>query len=89
MGPPKDNLVLEGIRYGLFEQLCQAQGIPFELRRVSREEVLAADEVLLSSATKEVIACTVLDGKPVGNGKPGPIYGKLFAGYQQAKRSTS
>ena len=41
MGPPKDNLVLEGIRYGLFEQLCQAQGIPFELRRVSREEVLA------------------------------------------------
>jgi D-alanine transaminase len=87
MGPPKDNLVLEGIRYGLFEQLCQAQRIPFELRRVSREEVLAADEVLLSSATKEVIACTVLDGKPVGNGKPGPIYDKLFAGYQQAKRS--
>jgi D-alanine transaminase len=89
MGPPKDNLVLEGIRYRLLEQLCQAQGIPFELRRVSREEVLGADEILLSSATKEVIACTVLDGKPVGNGKPGPIYDKLFAGYQQAKRSST
>jgi len=88
LGPPKDHLVLEGIRYGLLEQLCGAQGIPFELRRVSREEVLAADEVLLSSATKEILACTVLDGKPVGNGKPGPIYEKLFSGYQQAKRST-
>ena len=88
LGPPKDNLVLEGIRYGLLEQLCSAQGIPFELRRVSREEVQAADEILLSSATKEIIACTVLDGQPVGKGQPGPIYEKLFSGYQQAKRST-
>ncbi|MBE7367069.1 D-amino acid aminotransferase [Ramlibacter pallidus] len=89
LGAPKDNLVLEGIRYGLLEELCRDAGIPFELRRVSREEVLAADEILLSSATKEILPCTRLDGRPVGNGRPGPIYGKLFAGYQQAKRSTS
>ncbi|MDB5955612.1 aminotransferase class IV [Ramlibacter sp.] len=87
LGPRKDNLVLEGIRYGLLEELCGAAGIPFELRPVSREEVLDADEILLSSATKEVMPCTVLDGKPVGNGRPGPIYEKLFSGYQQAKRS--
>jgi D-alanine transaminase len=87
LGPPKDNLVLEGIRYGLLEELCDKAGIPFELRRVSREEVLAADEILLSSATKEILPCTTLDGQPVGNGRPGPIYEKLFAGYQQAKRS--
>jgi D-alanine transaminase len=86
LGPPKDNLVLEGIRYGLLEQLCSQAGIPFELRRVSRDEVLAADEILLSSATKEILPCTKLDGQPVGNGRPGPIYEKLFAGYQQAKR---
>src|SRR3954471_2854898 len=72
LGPPKDNLVLEGIRYGLLEELCQRGGVPFELRRVSREEVLAADEILLSSATKEILPCTTLDGKPVANGKPGP-----------------
>ena len=89
LGPPKDNLVLEGIRYGLLEELCEQAGIPFELRRVSRGEVLAADEIMLSSATKEVLPCTTLDGKPVGNGRPGPIYEKLFAGYQQAKRSSS
>jgi D-alanine transaminase len=89
LGPPRDNLVLEGIRYGLLEELCQREGIPFELRRVARAEVLAADEVILSSATKEVLPCTQLDGKPVGNGRPGPIYEKLFAGYQQAKLTSS
>jgi D-alanine transaminase len=88
LGPVKDNLVLEGIRYGLIEDLCRKAGVPFELRRVSREEVLSADEVILSSATKEVVPCTSLDGRPVGNGRPGPIYEKLFAGYQQAKHSS-
>ncbi len=88
LGPPKDNLVLEGIRYGVLEEICQRAGIPFQLRRVSRDEVLAADEILLSSATKEVIACTLLDSRPVGNGRPGPIYEKLYEGYQQAKRAS-
>jgi D-alanine transaminase len=89
MGPPKDNLVLEGIRFGLIEEMCRAAGIPFELRRITRAEVLAADELLLSSATKEVLPVTLLDGQPVGHGvekgKPGPIYAKLYAQYQRAK----
>jgi D-alanine transaminase len=85
LGPPKDNLVLEGIRYGRLEQLCTENDIPFKLRRVARAEVLAADEILLSSATKEVIAVTRLDGNPVANGRPGPIYERLHAGYQRAK----
>ena len=89
LGAPRDNLVLEGIRYGLLEDLCRDAGVPFELRRVSREEVLAADEILLSSATKEVVPVTRLDGKPVGNGRPGPIYEKLYAGYQRAKQSSA
>ena len=84
MGPPKDHLVLEGIRYGLMEELCRATGIGFELRRISRAEVLGADEVLLSSATKEVLPVTTLDGSPVGNGQPGPVYAKLYAAYQKA-----
>jgi D-alanine transaminase len=86
LGPPKDHLVLEGIRYGLIEQLCLEAGIPFELRRIPREEVLSADELLLSSATKEVLPVTLLDGKPVGTGRPGPIYERLYAGYQRAKQ---
>jgi D-alanine transaminase len=85
IGTPKDNLVLEGIRYGLFETLCREAGIPFELRRVSRDEVFAADELLVSSATKEVLPVVRLDGRPIGTGKPGPIYQALYAGYQRAK----
>jgi D-alanine transaminase len=85
-GSPRDNLVLEGIRYGVIEELCRDAGLPFELRRITRDEVFAADELLLSSATKEVIAVTKLDGRPVANGKPGPIYDKLYAAYQRAKQ---
>lgn len=85
LGPLRDNLVLEGIRYGLFEDLCRAGGIPFELRRITKAEVLDADELLLSSATKEVLPITLLDGIKVGTGQPGPIYAKLYAAYQEAK----
>ena len=85
MGPPKDHLVLEGIRYALLEEICQAQGIPMALRRISQAEVLAADEVLLSSATKEVLPVTRIDDQPVGTGLPGPIYAQLYAAYQTAK----
>ena len=85
LGTPKDHLVLEGIRYGLIEQLCQDERLPFALRRISRAEVLGADELLLSSATKEVLSVTTLDGRPVGSGAPGPVYARLYAGYQRAK----
>ena len=92
IGPLRDNLLLEGIRYGLFEELCRAQGIAFELRRITRAEVLDADELLLSSATKEVLPVTLLDGNKVGHGanigRPGPVYAKLYAAYQGAKQQT-
>ena len=89
LGVPKDKLVLEGIRYGLIEEICAAAGIPFELRRITRAEVQAADELLLTSASKEVLPVTLLDGQPVGHGaqrgKPGPVYARLYAAYQQLK----
>ena len=88
MGPPKDHLVLEGIRYGLIEELCRGAGIGFELRRIAKAEVLAADELLLSSATKEVLPITRLDDQPVGKGQAGPVYQKLYAAYQQAKEAS-
>ena len=89
IGVPKNELVLEGIRFGLIEEMCRDLGLTFELRPISRAEVLAADELLLSSATKEVLPITRLDGQPVGNGQPGPIYAKLYAAYQQAKQKAA
>ena len=86
IGVPKNELVLEGIRFGLIEEMCRSLGLAFELRPITRAEVLAADELLLSSATKEVLPITQLDGQPVGNGQPGPVYAKLYAAYQQAKQ---
>jgi D-alanine transaminase len=85
LGTPKDNLVLEGVRYGLLEEICRTLGLVFELRRISREEVLKADELLLTSVSKEVLAVTTLDGHPVGNGMPGAVYQQLYAQYQRVK----
>ena len=85
--PPKDNLILEGIRYGLIEELCAAQGIVFEARKITQAEVFAADEVLLSSASKEVLPVVRIDDKIVGNGVPGAVFAKLYTGYQAAKQA--
>jgi D-alanine transaminase len=85
--PPKDNLILEGIRYGLIEELCAANGIRFEARRITREEVFGADEIMLSSASKEILPVVALDGATVGSGVPGPVYAKLYAAYQRAKQA--
>jgi hypothetical protein len=75
LGPPKSEHVLEGIRYELIKELCEECGIAYNLRPIAEGEVNAADEILLSSATKEVLPVTSLDGDAVGHGalrgKPG------------------
>jgi D-alanine transaminase len=83
--PPKDEKILEGIRYGLIAELAQRIGIALSVRKIAREEVESADELMLSSATKEILPVTIIDKKKVGDGKPGPVYRKLFAAYQEAK----
>lgn len=90
-GPPKNHLVLEGIRYGLMDEICAQQGLSFALRPIARTEVFDADELMLSSATKEVLAITTLDGQAVGHGatagKPGPVYQRIYQAYQAAKKT--
>lgn len=85
MAPPKNNLILEGIRYGLLEELCAAQKIPFVTRNITRDEVFNADEVLLTSASKEVLPVVAIDGKQIGTGQPGSVFKQLYAAYQKAK----
>jgi len=73
--------------------ICEEIGIAYNLRPIAEADVTAADELLLSSATKEVLPVTLLDGEPVGHGalrgKPGPIYARLYEAYQQAKLTQS
>jgi len=91
LGPPKSEHVLEGIRYELIRELCEQEGLALNLRPISEGEVTSADELMLSSATKEVLAITTLDGEPVGHGaargKPGPAYARIYEAYQQAKHA--
>jgi len=93
LGPPMNEHVLEGIRVGLLRELCEEEGIAYNLRPISEADVRAADELLLSSSGREVLAVTKLDGDLVGHGalrgKPGPVYGRLYEAYQRAKREQS
>ncbi|MCE2660169.1 MAG: D-amino acid aminotransferase [Rubrivivax sp.] len=93
LGAPKSEHVLEGIRFELLRELCEDVGVPYSLRPLSESEVLTADEVMLSSATKEVLPVTRIDGQPVGHGslrgRPGPVYARLYEAYQRAKREQS
>ena len=86
LAPPKDNLMLPGITYDVILELAAANGIPCGVRKVTKAEVFSADELLLTSSTREVLAITTLDGKPVGNGKPGAMFARLHPLYQAFKR---
>lgn len=84
--PPKDNLMLPGITYDVILELAAANQIPFQVRKISKDEVFNADELLLTSSTKEVLPVTVVNGKPVGSGKPGAMFTRLHTLYQNFKR---
>ncbi len=84
--PPKDNLVLPGITYDVVLEIARAREFQVEVRAVSEAEVRGADEIWVTSSTKEVLAVTTLDGKPVGDGRPGPLFRRMHALYQQFKR---
>jgi D-alanine transaminase len=84
-GAPRGPRILEGIRYRLVEELAAESGVAFEERDITEAELRAADEIMISSATKEVMPITLLDGKPVGNGRPGAVYAALYEAYQRAK----
>ncbi len=86
LAPPKDNLMLPGITYDVVLELAAANGIPCTVRRVLADEVFGAEELLLTSSTREVLAITHLDGKPVGSGRPGPMFARLYQLYQDFKR---
>ena len=83
--PPRDNLILLGITYELAAKLAREGALSLEIRPITQAEVRAADEIWLTSSTKEVLAVTTLDGKPVGTGKPGPVLRRMHALYQDYK----
>ena len=87
LAPPKDHLILPGVTYDVVLELASDERIPFEVRRISEHELRTADEVWLSSSTKEVLAVTALDARVIGDGKPGALFRRMHALYQDFKQT--
>ncbi|SCY03452.1 D-amino acid aminotransferase [Nitrosospira sp. Nsp13] len=85
LAPPKNHLMLPGITYDVVLELAFANEIPHEVREVSEYEVRTAQEILLTSSTKEIMPITRLDGKSVGDGRPGAMFALLHQLYQNYK----
>jgi D-alanine transaminase len=83
--PPKSHLILPGITYDVVLELLRANAIAHEVRPVAEGELRSADEIWVTSSSREVLPITTLDGKPVGKGRPGPVGERVHALYQQYK----
>ena len=86
IAPPKDNLILPGITYDAALDIAHDIGAPLEVRAVPHAEAMGADEMWLSSSTKEVLAVTRVDGKRFGAGAPGPVFRRVWAAFQERKK---
>jgi D-alanine transaminase len=86
LAPPKNHLVLPGITYDVVLELARTGQVRHEVREIPEQEVRSAEEIWITSSTKEVLAVTTLDGRPVGTGKPGAVFRAVHGLYQDFKR---
>ena len=87
LAPPKDHLMLPGITYDVILELAASASFKIEVRRISEHEVRTAQELWLTSSTKEVLAITHLDSQPVADGKPGPLFRRMHRLYHDYKNT--
>jgi D-alanine transaminase len=86
LSPPKTSLILPGITYDVVLELARGASLPLELRDVGEAEVRAADEIWVTSSSKEVLPIVLLDAAPVGDGRPGPVFARMYQLYQEFKQ---
>ena len=96
LAPQKNHLMLTGITYDVVLEIAAAHGLPTEIRDIPEDEVRTADEVWLTSSTKEVLPIVAIDNRRIGKvdvgdtlaerGIPGPIYRQMYGWYQDFKR---
>jgi D-alanine transaminase len=85
LAPIKNHLMLPGITYDVVLELAAQHGLPHQVRDVTEAETRAADELWMCSSTKEVLPIVMLDGRGVGNGRPGERFAQMYAWYQEFK----
>jgi D-alanine transaminase len=88
LAPPKNHLMLPGVTYDVILELAQQHVLPCAVRDILETEVRSADELWLTSSTKEVLPIVQLDGRAVGDGRPGPLFARMLGWYQDYKRTT-
>jgi D-alanine transaminase len=86
VSPPNSRKILPGTTRSAMEEVAQSAGIPFKAASVSEQQLRSASEVWISASTREVQAVTQLDGQPVGTGKPGPVWRRIYDQWQRYKR---
>jgi D-alanine transaminase len=86
LSPAKDHLILPGITYDVVVELAHAHGMPIEFRHISEAEVRGADEIWVTSSSKEVLAIVSLDGRRIGDGRPGVVFRRMYQAYQDFKQ---
>lgn len=87
ISPPKSHLILPGITRDLIIELAQQHHMPVQEREITKAELKAADEIWLSSSTKEVVPVVSLNGHNIGDGRPGPVWRRMAAHYVAFKRA--
>lgn len=87
--PPRSKRILPGTTRSVMEEMANRAGIPFRSTRVTESELRDATEIWISAATREIQPVTTLDGRPVGAGKPGPLWRRVYDELQTYKRELS
>jgi D-alanine transaminase len=78
---PASNAILHGITRGVVLEMCETMGLPVELRAIQVEELQDVDEAFFTGTTTEVRPTVTIDGRTVGDGRPGPVTRRLMEGF--------
>ena len=84
--PPRSKKILPGTTRSVMEEMAARAAIPYRATRVTESELRGATEIWISAATREIQPVTTLDGRPVGAGKPGPLWRRVYDELQAYKR---
>ncbi|HWX70821.1 MAG TPA: aminotransferase class IV [Steroidobacteraceae bacterium] len=84
--PPNSRRILPGTTRSAVEEVAARAAIPCRVQAISESQLRAADEVWISAATREVQPVTVLDGHPIGSGRPGALWRRVYEEFQRYKQ---
>ena len=87
--PPEGPEILPGTTRDLCFRLALRARVPVEIGPIAADSLAAADEILLCFASRGVLPVTRLNGAPVGSGRPGPVFGVLYAAFQAYRRTVA